>query len=229
MPDETRDLIFDTINFVRKLPETIDATGAFIFAPYHGTPLRTLAIEKGYLNDDEICSLSNTSESMLRMPTITKEEISGIAKVFSFYIKFPESRWDDIKIAESETDEGIKMFKKTLQIIYSPLLTFLILFIISCEDSEDSDLKELVCNGAYSTATIMVDINEEVYNNDESVKAYSRYSWTSDGTSRKLSGNGIPNHEVGTFPNSNNPNTCLLYTSPSPRDQRGSGVAGWGW
>ena len=23
--------------------------------------------------------------------------------------------------------------------------------------------------------------------------------------------------------------TCLLYTSPSPRDQRGSGVGGWGW
>ena len=22
--------------------------------------------------------------------------------------------------------------------------------------------------------------------------------------------------------------TCLLYTSPSPRDQRGSGMAGWG-
>ena len=23
-------------------------------------------------------------------------------------------------------------------------------------------------------------------------------------------------------------NICLLYTSPSPRDQRGSGLAGWG-
>ena len=23
--------------------------------------------------------------------------------------------------------------------------------------------------------------------------------------------------------------SCLLYTSPSPRDQRGSGVAAWGW
>lgn len=76
------------------------------------TPLRTLAIEKGYLNDDEICSLSNTSESMLRMPTITKEEISGIAKVFSFYIKFPESRWDEIKIAEKNDEEGNIMFKK---------------------------------------------------------------------------------------------------------------------
>ena len=88
MPDETRDLIFDTINFVRKLPDSIDATGAFIFAPYHGTPLRNLAIEKGYIKEDEICSLSNTSASMLNMPTISKEEISGLAKVFSLYIKF---------------------------------------------------------------------------------------------------------------------------------------------
>ncbi|SVD99991.1 uncharacterized protein METZ01_LOCUS452845, partial [marine metagenome] len=37
--------------------------------------------------------------------------------------------------------------------------------------------------------------------------AYSKYSWTSDETSRILSGNGIPNHEVGTFPNPHNPNT----------------------
>jgi len=112
MPDETRELIFDTIKFVRKLPKNIDATGAFIFAPYHGTPLRTLAIEKGYLNDDEICSLSNTSESMLRMPTISKDEIQGMAKVFSLYVKFPENRWDEIKIAEKSTTEGEKMFKK---------------------------------------------------------------------------------------------------------------------
>ena len=112
MPDETRELIFDTIKFVRKLPKNIDATGAFIFAPYHGTPLRTLAIEKGYLNDDEICSLSNTSESMLRMPTISKDEIQGMAKVFSLYVKFPENRWDEIKIAEQFTPEGEKMHKK---------------------------------------------------------------------------------------------------------------------
>ena len=112
MPDETRELIFDNVRFVRNLQDNIDATGAFIFAPYHGTPLRTLAIEKGYLNDDEICSLSNTSASMLRMPTIPKEEISGIARVFSFYIKFPESKWDEIKIAEKNDAEGNKMFAK---------------------------------------------------------------------------------------------------------------------
>ncbi|MDA7562421.1 B12-binding domain-containing radical SAM protein [Candidatus Pelagibacter sp.] len=112
MPDETRDLIFDTINFVRELPDSIDATGAFIFAPYHGTPLRDLAIRKGYIDDEEICSLSNTSESMLRMPTITKNEIQGLAKTFSLYTKFPKERWPEIKIAESDSVEGAKMMDK---------------------------------------------------------------------------------------------------------------------
>ena len=112
MPDETRDLIFDTINFVRELPDSIDATGAFIFAPYHGTPLRDLAIRKGYIDDEEICSLSNTSESMLRMPTITKKEIQGLAKTFSLYTKFPKERWPEIKIAESDGAEGTKMMTK---------------------------------------------------------------------------------------------------------------------
>ena len=112
MPDETRDLIFDTINFVRKLPDNIDATGAFIFAPYHGTPLRDLAIKKGYINDEEICSLSNTSESMLRMPTITKDEIQGLAKVFSLYTKFPKDRWPEIKIAEKNDEAGNTMMTK---------------------------------------------------------------------------------------------------------------------
>ena len=64
-----------------------------------------------------------------------------------------------------------------------------------CEDDE------------YSTVGVLDDINEEIYNDDESVNAYSIYSWTSDDINRILSGNGIPNHEVGTFPNANNPNT----------------------
>ena len=63
------------------------------------------------------------------------------------------------------------------------------------------------CEEEYSTIGILDDINEEIYNDDESVNAYSIYSWTSNDVNRILSGNGIPNHEVGTFPNPNNPNT----------------------
>jgi len=63
------------------------------------------------------------------------------------------------------------------------------------------------CEEEYSTVGILTDLSEEAYNNDESVNAYSIFSWTSDDLNRILSGNGIPNHEVGTFPNSNCPNT----------------------
>ena len=113
MPDETRELIFDTINLVRALPSSVDATGAFIFAPYHGTALRDIAVEKGYIKDEDICSVSNTAnESMLQMPTISKKAISGLNRTFSFYVKFPKDRWDEIRIAEKFDDEGNKMFEK---------------------------------------------------------------------------------------------------------------------
>lgn len=114
MPDENRDLIFDTIKFVRKLPKNIDATGAYVFAPYHGTPLRDLAVKKGYMKEEDVVSLSISAggQSMLNMPQLPKDEISGLARTFAYYVKFPESRWSDIKIAEKFTPEGNEMHEK---------------------------------------------------------------------------------------------------------------------
>ena len=112
MPDETRSLIFDTINLSKSLPEEIDASGAFIWAPYHGTALRDLAVSKGYIGEHEIASISNCASSMLTMPSISKDEIQGIARTFSFYVKFPKERFKDIKIAERFDDRGNDMWKK---------------------------------------------------------------------------------------------------------------------
>ena len=64
----------------------------------------------------------------------------------------------------------------------------------------------------YSTADILCDLNELTFNNDESVNANSSYGWTCNTQNRMLTGNGIPNHEVGTFPNTNNPNTISIQT-----------------
>jgi anaerobic magnesium-protoporphyrin IX monomethyl ester cyclase len=112
MPDETRSLIFDTINLSRSLPNKIDASGAFIWAPYHGTPLRDLAVSKGYVDDKKIASISNCARSMLTMPSITKDEIQGLARTFSFYVKFPKSRHPEIKIAENFDDAGNQMYER---------------------------------------------------------------------------------------------------------------------
>ena len=83
---------------------------------------------------------------------------------------------------------------------------YVCLLIFSCKGTETAD-EEVNCIGDYSTHNVLTNINSETFNNDESVNAISRYSWTSNGSQRILSGNGIPNHEVGTFPNNNNPNT----------------------
>ena len=83
---------------------------------------------------------------------------------------------------------------------------FICLLIFSCKGTETAD-EEVNCIVDYSTDNVLTNINSEIFNNDESVNAISRYSWTSNGSQRILSGNGIPNHEVGTFPNNNNPNT----------------------
>ncbi len=87
--------------------------------------------------------------------------------------------------------------------------TIIILLLISysCSKNESSqEQNNIDCSGDYSTAEVLVDINEEIYNDDESVNDYSKYSWSSDESDRILIGNGVPNHEVGTFPNPDNPN-----------------------
>ena len=46
------------------------------------------------------------------MPQFSSAEIGGLSKTFSYYCKFPEDRWDEIKIAEQFTPEGTAMHKK---------------------------------------------------------------------------------------------------------------------
>jgi len=62
----------------------------------------------------------------------------------------------------------------------------------------------------YSTSNVYCNLSELSYNNDESVNANSDFTWTCNTQNRVLSANGIPNHEVGTFPNANNPNTISI-------------------
>ncbi|MDB4163897.1 YHYH protein [Flavobacteriaceae bacterium] len=89
-------------------------------------------------------------------------------------------------------------------------ISFFILFFlfnVSCSSESLPEQETEDCTSDYTTAGILVNINKEIFNDDESVNTYSKYSWSSDNSHRILNGNGIPNHEVGTFPNQNNPNT----------------------
>ena len=114
-PGETRELIFDTIELNRQL--ATDSVNAYVFTPYRGTAMYDDAVAKGYVdpNAEIACSLEG---STLNMPTISKEEILGLVRTFSLYVKYPKEEWPEIADAERFTPHGNRVFAELSQRYY---------------------------------------------------------------------------------------------------------------
>ena len=106
-PDETRDLVFDSIELNRKLGT--DSVNAYIFQPYRGTAMFNDAASRGYI-DSEAETNSPMTNSILTMSSISKEEILGLVRTFSLYVRFPKEEWPEIAKAEKFTPEGDAKF-----------------------------------------------------------------------------------------------------------------------
>jgi len=110
-PTETPELAMDTVELNRSIADKVDTMNCYAFTPFHGTPLRDLSIKLGYIEEDTFTGCL-TGEPALNMPQFPKEKIKGIMRTFSLYVRNDKGLWDDIKIAESFTPEGERMFKK---------------------------------------------------------------------------------------------------------------------
>jgi anaerobic magnesium-protoporphyrin IX monomethyl ester cyclase len=111
-PDETRELIFETIEFNRKInPRTMNCN---IMAPYKGTAIYKYCMDKGYLNkDSKVHQVIDGAE--LKMDSISYKELKGLQRTFALYARFPKSEWPKIKIAENFDEEGNRMFAELKQ------------------------------------------------------------------------------------------------------------------
>lgn len=114
-PEETRELIFDTIRLNRQLKT--DSVNAYVFVPYHGTPLHKLCLEKGYISK-YTHTAAPTKDTVLDMPQLSKQEIQGLLRTFCLYVKMPESEFSRIRIAERFDEEGNQMFRELSEIYY---------------------------------------------------------------------------------------------------------------
>ncbi len=65
---------------------------------------------------------------------------------------------------------------------------------------------------AGSTDGVLCNYNDTTFNTQASLTYTSTSDWTCTDTTRELSANGIPDHDVGTFPNADNPNTITEQT-----------------
>ena len=112
-PNETRELIFDTIELTRKIK--CNDINAFTFIPYQGTSLRGMCEKKKYLDKEKLASIYET-DSLLDMPTISKQEIGGLVKTFLLYARLPRRLWKEIRLAEKPTEEGQNKFNELMTI-----------------------------------------------------------------------------------------------------------------
>ena len=107
-PDETREMILEGVDIFRKVSP--DGVSTAIFNPYHGTPLRQVCLDKGYISDDLICEDFYQKEYLLNGNTVTREDVIGLYKTYPLYIHLPKSEYPRIKIAERDDVEGNKAF-----------------------------------------------------------------------------------------------------------------------
>ena len=109
-PHEIPELAFDTIRFNREV-EAWDRN-AYPFTPFHGTPLRAECEKLGFLKDEDIVQSVVIGGSVLNMPQFPQSRVQSIVKTFNMYVRFPDSRWKEIRQAEEDTPEGLRIYNE---------------------------------------------------------------------------------------------------------------------
>jgi anaerobic magnesium-protoporphyrin IX monomethyl ester cyclase len=115
-PGETRDLIMDTVELVRSI-RGYDALTVSVFTPYHGTPMREVAVRNGWLSPSVITK-HTTAKSILDMPPpyLNADEIDGLLRTLPHYCYFPKSQWDEIRRSEIDNAEGLVIHERFAEI-----------------------------------------------------------------------------------------------------------------
>jgi anaerobic magnesium-protoporphyrin IX monomethyl ester cyclase len=108
-PYETRELTFDTVELNRQFKA--DSINAYSFSPFHGTPLRTIAEQEGYI-DPDLIARSIMRPTMLNMPQYPPDQIEGMRRCFTIYVKLPKNRWHEVEQAEKLTPEGDRIWQE---------------------------------------------------------------------------------------------------------------------
>lgn len=107
IPFDSREAIFDSIELVRQSGVRIPTVG--IFFPFEKTKARNLAIENNFFRPDDV-SVYRTDLPALNQPTISREEIMRLRKVFVLYAKLPKSYWPIIERAEEFDAVGKEIY-----------------------------------------------------------------------------------------------------------------------
>lgn len=114
-PTETRELIFDTINLNRKF--IANSHSISIFQPFRGTWLYDYCVQN-HLYDKNTLASDNSVDYVIKNPNLSKEDAIGLHRTFNLYLKLPETRWSEVKMAEKLDSQGNKIFEKLCEEVF---------------------------------------------------------------------------------------------------------------
>ena len=106
-PEETRELVFDTIELNRKInPKTMNC---YMMAPYKGTAIRKRLEEEGLIEADAKCN-QLLGGADIKYKYLSRQEFLGLQRCFSLYARFEKYWWDSIERAEKFDYIGNRIF-----------------------------------------------------------------------------------------------------------------------
>jgi len=109
LPNETREMIFDSIELARRVKA--DGVSTHIYSPFHGTELRDISIRQGYIKEDLIAD-DFFQSYLLQGGPLNAEEIAGLFRTIPLYVRFPKSEYTRIQRAEKFDEEGNRIFSE---------------------------------------------------------------------------------------------------------------------
>lgn len=114
LPHEDRNAIFDTIKVNRAVQSSSNSLS--FLEPYKGTKIRQIC-EAEKLVSADYDPIYNLEEPHFATQHLTKEELVGLFKTFTLYIRLPEYMWPIIRLAEENTLQGNEIMDSLLHLL----------------------------------------------------------------------------------------------------------------
>ena len=115
-PDDTRDLIFDSINILREIKP--DGISTHIYNPYHGSEMREICVKREMVKADSIAEDFFQSDYLLQNNSISKSEILGLFRTIPLYVEMDKSEYLHIQAAEINDPSGNLIFNELKKEFY---------------------------------------------------------------------------------------------------------------
>jgi len=117
IPFETRQHIFETIELNRQC-NTSTSSVTFLEA-YPKTAIYELAQRFGFIDKNYSARVQYMTPH-LKSPYLTEDELQGLLKTFSMYIKLPKSLFPILRFCEQDTEEANRLLQEMVKLYVKP-------------------------------------------------------------------------------------------------------------